>query len=39
MTPSIKGSVLPGRLPRRSPQAALADIRSPGEMRALAQVP
>ncbi len=39
MTPSIKGMVLPGRLPRRSPQAARAGIRSAGETRALAQVP
>ena len=39
MTSSIKGSVLPRRLARRSPQAALAGVRGAGETRALAQVP
>jgi hypothetical protein len=39
MTPSIKGSVLPGRLARRSPRAARAGVGGAGETRALAQVP
>lgn len=39
MSASIEGIVLPGRLPRRSPDAAVAGARVAAETRSLAQVP
>lgn len=39
MTASIEEIVLPGRLPRRSPDAAVVGVRAAGETRAFAQVP